>query len=80
MFGLRWPLQLSADRCGVVLGQETREAYLLRKHPEFAAVVVANSLVPEDAVLLVDDRFGAIFIARPRTRPDAGGCCWTSSI
>jgi hypothetical protein len=59
LLALRWPLTVAAD-CGcVALGLETREAYLLRKNPDYAAVVVANSLVPEDGRLLADDRFGA---------------------
>ncbi len=59
MLALRLPLVAAGDKGRVALGLESREAYLLRQVPEFAAIVVANSLVPADGRLLADDRFNA---------------------
>jgi hypothetical protein len=61
---LRWPLAAAGDKGRVAAGIESREAYLLRQVPEFAAIMVANSLVPADGNLLADDRFNAYLNCR----------------
>jgi hypothetical protein len=51
------PLMRSADRLAVVVGWESRDAYLLRAEPSYAAASTANALLnPTDRLLSQDYR------------------------
>jgi hypothetical protein len=62
--GLWPPLQIARDNAAVVCGLESRDSYLLGRHPEFAAVVLANRLVPAGGQLLADGVFGVYLHCR----------------
>jgi hypothetical protein len=67
LFSAAIPLVRSRDQLAVAFGRESREDYLLRCEPTYAAAMVANHLLRPDANILSQEH-RAFYFDRPMTR------------
>lgn len=81
LLGALWPMRRARNHWAVAFGVETRDAYLQRMEPTYAAAVLANLLTDRGAKILSQDNHGFYFDAavtqeslyRRRTRYDQSG-------